>query len=94
MYYISYRSVRLVNDVEITSIVIRFFLCFILRHGVLAVEGAATDPEEDFSGEERMEQEVYDISFTAVIDKIPLGWMHTLIRNQHILPSCHLTMAG
>ena len=28
------------------------------RHGVLAVEGAATDPEEDFSGEERMEQEV------------------------------------
>lgn len=29
-----------------------------LRHGVLAVEGAATDPDEDFSGEERMEQEV------------------------------------
>lgn len=36
----------------------RFTVFISCRHGVLAVEGAATDPEEDFSGEERMEQEV------------------------------------
>ncbi|CAL4184733.1 unnamed protein product, partial [Meganyctiphanes norvegica] len=27
------------------------------KHGVLVAEGAATDPDEDFSGEERIEQE-------------------------------------
>lgn len=42
---------------------------------MLAVEGAATDPEEDFSGEERMEQEVcqnVDFSFLSAISQAAL----------------------
>lgn len=29
-----------------------------IRNGILSVEGAATDPNEDFSGEERVDNEV------------------------------------
>lgn len=39
------------------SVLQQLYMIRQIRHGVLAVEGAATDPEEDFSGEERMEQE-------------------------------------
>ncbi|XP_064082430.1 probable ubiquitin carboxyl-terminal hydrolase FAF-X isoform X2 [Macrobrachium nipponense] len=39
------------------SVLQQLYMIRQIRNGVLAVEGAATDPEEDFSGEERMEQE-------------------------------------
>lgn len=38
-----------------------------IRNGILSVEGAAEDPNEDFSGEEKLENEVckggYDFDF-------------------------------
>lgn len=56
---------------------------FTFRHGVLSVEGAATDPDEDFSGEERMEQEVHSHPHFA---KCPL-WPEFMILFQKIKPS-------
>ncbi|XP_076067071.1 ubiquitin carboxyl-terminal hydrolase-like faf isoform X3 [Oratosquilla oratoria] len=39
------------------SVLQQLYMIRQIRHGVLAVEGAAVDPNEDFSGEEKMEQE-------------------------------------
>lgn len=40
------------------SLLLQLYMIESIREGILAVEGAATDPNEDFSGEERPDHEV------------------------------------
>ncbi|CAL1289008.1 unnamed protein product [Larinioides sclopetarius] len=44
------------------SVLQQLYMIEDIRNGILAVEGAATDPNEDFSGEERLENEQQGIS--------------------------------
>lgn len=40
------------------SVLQQLYMIEDIRNGILSVEGAATDPNEDFSGEERVDNEV------------------------------------
>lgn len=40
------------------SVLQQLYMIEDIRNGILSVEGAAVDPNEDFSGEERVENEV------------------------------------
>lgn len=42
------------------SVLQQLYMVESVREGILAAEGAATDPNEDFSGEERLELETED----------------------------------